>query len=176
MSLVTEFAAVELRQGVEQILTVSQQLVVLLVQACGGTACDWCLYTDVHIVNQTRLWVQTNSAQLLSCSHWRKIMSMALSPSSIERYLPALQQTMEQGLSSWAEKGAVPLMEAVSHRQLNCIDASECCSLTQFLQSLHLYHISSRSCLLFALCSLHCAAHHCLLLLLAPLLHPSAEW
>lgn len=54
-----------------------------------------------------------------SCSQWRKVMALALSPSSIERYVPALEKTIRQGLESWEQRGAVPLLEAVSHVEIS---------------------------------------------------------
>eukprot|EP00878_Enallax_costatus_P016074 GHUV01016855.1.p1 GENE.GHUV01016855.1~~GHUV01016855.1.p1 ORF type:complete len:495 (+),score=182.08 GHUV01016855.1:750-2234(+) len=50
---------------------------------------------------------------------WRKAMALALSPSSIERYLPALEKTIREALESWERQGAVPLLEACGDMALS---------------------------------------------------------
>lgn len=58
---------------------------------------------------------------MLHCSYWRKAVSTALSPATIESYVPALAAIIRQAIQNWARSGSVSLMQEVgSYKHLFC--------------------------------------------------------
>lgn len=82
-----------------------------------------CLCAHHLVVKETPPFTRMQTPQVTwdlrcaacSCcgSFWRKALSTALSHASIESYVPALADIIQQNIHKWTELGSVNLMEGV---------------------------------------------------------------